>query len=54
MNKKINELENKIKKGEKIFFTDIEKDIKKSNKQNKKEKNNNIEENDFDDNYENE
>ena len=53
-NKKINELENKIKKGEKIFFTDIEKDIKKSNKQNKKEKNNNIEENDFDDNYENE
>ena len=54
MIKKINELENKIKKGEKIFFTDIEKDIKKSNKQNKKEKNNNIEENDFDDNYENE
>ena len=54
MNKKINELENKIKKGEKIFFTDIEKNIKKSNKQNKKEKNNNIEENDFDDNYENE
>lgn len=54
MNKKINELENKIKKGEKIFFTDIEKDIKKSNKQNKKEKNNKIEENDFDDNYENE
>ena len=54
MNKKINELENKIKKGEKIFFTDIEKDIKKSNKQNKKEKNNNIKENDFDDNYENE
>jgi len=54
MNKKINELENKIKKGEKIFFTDIEKDIKKTNKQNKKEKNNNIEENDFDDNYENE
>ena len=54
MNKKINELENKIKKGEKSFFTDIEKDIKKSNKQNKKEKNNNIEENDFDDNYENE
>ena len=54
MNKKINELEKKKKKGEKIFFTDIEKDIKKSNKQNKKEKNNNIEENDFDDNYENE
>ena len=54
MNKKINELENKIKKRKKIFFTDIEKDIKKSNKQNKKEKNNKIEENDFDDNYENE
>ena len=29
MNKKINELENKIKKSEKIFFTDIDKDIKK-------------------------
>ena len=49
MNQKI-----KSKKVKKFFFTDIEKDIKKSNKQNKKEKNNNIEENDFDDNYENE
>ena len=54
MNKKIIELENKIKKGDKIFFTDIEKEIKKSNLNNKKENNDKIEENNFDDNYENE
>ena len=52
MNKKINELENKIKKSEKIFFTDIDQDIKKGNKQNnKKEKNDKIEENNLDDYY---
>ena len=54
MNKKIIELENKIKKGDKIFFTDIEKEIKKSNLNNKKENDDKIEENNFDDNYENE
>ena len=53
MNKKIIELENKIKKGDKIFFTDIEKEIKKSNLNNKKENDDKIEENNFDDNYEN-
>ena len=54
MNKKIIELENKIKKGDKIFFTDIEKEIKKSNLNNQKENDDKIEENNFDDNYENE
>ena len=54
MNKKIIELENKIKKGDKIFFTDIEKEIKKSNLNNKKENDDKIEENNYDDNYENE
>ena len=54
MNKKIIELENKIKKGDKIYFTDIEKEIKKSNLNNKKENDDKIEENNFDDNYENE
>ena len=54
MNKKIIEFENKIKKGDKIFFTDIEKEIKKSNLNNKKENDDKIEENNFDDNYENE
>ena len=50
--KKMNELENRIKKGEKIFFTDIEKDNTKNNKNNKNEKENIKEEDDY--NYEDE
>ena len=46
MNKKMKDLEDKLKKGEKIFFTDLNKE---NNKQNK---NKNKEENEFNDDYE--
>lgn len=48
MNKKMKDLEDKLKKGEKIFFTDLNKE---NNKQNKN-KNKNKEENEFNDDYE--
>ncbi len=48
MNKKMKDLEDKLKKGEKIFFTDLSKE---DNKQNKN-KNKNKEENEFNDDYE--
>lgn len=46
MNKKMKDLEDKLKKGEKIFFTDLNKE---NNKQNK---NKNKEDNEFNDDYE--